>query len=364
MSTSKDKQFNPEICDFPGDLSAISLSVLASLPMGVVAFARDLRVIHANELAEQMLDLGDFLDSSLACGAEPKVWGDWKSSLNEIVSTAQTATFDSVEYSRTDSTRFLRIILSPLKSQSTGEIIGGLAIIEDITSKDSIAREHSQAERLAAVGKVAGKVAHELNNPMDGILRYINLSIRAIEKQQFEKPIEYLSQCRSGLMRMVRIIGELLEFSRGRHLALEFAPIDKIVTEAVKAMESNCSGVEIEVIDNLEIIDKTFRGDNIFQVFCNLIKNAADAMQGDGRLDITISACDQEITVEFKDSGPGFPQEHAQSIFEPFFTTKEDGRGTGLGLAICKDIIEKYEGRIEAINGKQGGSIFTVYLPV
>ncbi|MBW8016868.1 MAG: PAS domain-containing protein [Planctomycetes bacterium] len=363
MSRSNGKQFNPDMSDFSGDVMEISPSVLASLPMGVVAFAPDLRVIHANDIAAELLDLGESLDRSLAVGGDQKVWGDWKSSLDEVVETGQTATFDSVEYSRPDSVRLLRIIITPLKSHSTNQITGGIAVIEDITGKDNIANELSQAERLAAIGKVAGKVAHELNNPMDGILRYINLSIRAIENKQFEKPVGYLSQCRSGLMRMVRIIGELLEFSRGMCPTLQFAPIEKIVTEAVKAMEPKCSGVDIAVIDDLKIIDKKFRGDNLFQVFCNLIKNAADAIQGDGSLDITISGTADEIAVEFKDTGPGFLPEHAESIFEPFFTTKAEGAGTGLGLAICKDIIEKYKGRIEAINNAQGGSIFTVYLP-
>ena len=364
MFRSDEKQLNPDIFDLQGDVLVISPSVLASLPMGVVAFAPDMKILHANDLAAKLLDLGDYLDNSFARGADPNVWGDWKSSLGEVVSTGQTATFDSVEYSTRGSLRLLRIILTPLKSHSTSRITGGLATIEDITGKDSVAHEHSQAERLAAVGKVAGKVAHELNNPMDGILRYINLSIRAIEKQQFEKPVEYLNECRSGLMRMVRIIGELLEFSRGRHLELQFTSIQKILAEAVKAMEPKCTGVDIAVTDDLENTNNKFEGDNLLQVFCNLIKNAADAMEGNGALDVTISGTDEEVVVEFKDTGPGFPAEHAGSIFEPFFTTKENGAGTGLGLAICKDIIEKYKGRIEAINNEQIGSKFTVYLPI
>lgn len=364
MSKFPKKQYESKITALQGGDMELLPSVLASLPMGVVAFAPDLSVIHANAIAGELLELDGRIDTSFAVGAEPKVWGNWKSSLDEVLETGHTATFDSVEYSRPGSTRHLRIIISPMKSHSNGAIIGGITVIEDITGKDSIANELSQAERLAAVGKVAGRVAHELNNPMDGILRYINLSIRAIEKQQFDKPVEYLSQCRSGLMRMVGIIGDLLEFSRGRHLELEFAPVGIIIDEAVKAMESKCSGIQIGIYDNLETGEKKFRGDNLFQVFCNLIKNAADAMQSDGSLDITIYQSSDEIAIEFKDTGPGFLPAHAQSIFEPFFTTKSEGTGSGLGLAICKDIIEKYEGRIEAVNNKNGGSTFTVYLPL
>jgi two-component system NtrC family sensor kinase len=364
MMRSKDKQFKPEMSDIEDGLHSIAPSLLGSLPMGIVAFSSDLKVIHANDQAGQLLEIGEYMHRSLACGTEAKVWGDWKSSLVEVLETGHKATFDSVEYVRGDSVVHLKIVLTPLISHSTGKISGGLTIVEDTTRKDSVANELSHAERLAAIGKVAGKVAHELNNPMDGILRYINLSIRAIENQQFDKPVGYLNECRSGLMRMVQIIGELLEFSRGRYLAMEYSPIEDIVSEAVRAMESKCPGVTVEVFCEDLKIDTEFRGDNIFQVFCNLIKNAADAMDGIGSLKIKLSATGEEVAVEFKDDGTGISPDHADSIFEPFFTTKENGRGTGLGLAICKDIIEKYEGRIQAGNNPDGGSVFTVYLPL
>ena len=104
---------------------------------------------------------------------------------------------------------------------------------------------------------------------------------------------------------------------------------------------------------------------NLFQVFCNLIKNAVDAMPDGGELTIkTRLESDDTVSIEFRDTGQGFPPEHSKMIFEPFFTTKGSGRGTGLGLAICEDIIEKYNGRITAQNAQTGGSIFTVYLPL
>ncbi len=364
MPRSKDNQFKSEVCNFDDVLQSIAPSLLRSLPMGIVAFSLDLRVIHANDQAGRLLEIGEYMHKSLACGTEAKVWGDWESSLVEVLEAGDKSTFDSVEYVRGDSVFQLKIVLTPLISHKSKMISGGLAIIEDTTHKDSIANELSHAERLAAVGKVAGKVAHELNNPMDGILRYINLSIRAIENEQFDKPVGYLNECRSGLMRMVQIIGELLEFSRGRYLTMEYSPIEEIVCESVRAMESKCPGVTVEVLSGAVKIDKEFRGDNLFQVFCNLIKNAADAMDGSGSLDITLTATDEEVAVEFKDNGIGFSPDHVDAIFEPFFTTKENGRGTGLGLAICKDIIEKYEGRIQAENNPEGGSVFTVYLPL
>lgn len=332
--------------------------------MGVVAFDEQLKIIQSNDLARKLLVQADHIDHSLDEGTEARVWGSWSDSIKSIISIGRTADFDTVQYTRDGEQRLLRIIFSPLTHSYSQDIIGGLAVIEDVTGKDSVNQQLSQTERHAAIGKVAAKVAHELNNPMDGILRYINMSIRAIDNKEFEKPKDYLAQCKSGLMRMVRIIGELLEFSRGRYLVVENATVKCIVGEAVKSMEAKSPGIKINIDSVHDRTDSKFRGDNLFQVFCNLIKNAIDAMGGAGVLDISIRRVHHEIAIEFKDTGSGFPDEHAQSIFEPFFTTKQNGRGTGLGLAICKDIIEKYEGRITAGNNQNGGSVFTVYLPV
>ena len=106
------------------------------------------------------------------------------------------------------------------------------------------------------------------------------------------------------------------------------------------------------------------RSSNLYQVFCNLIKNAVDAMHGHGQLTVTISCRDDMLSVAFKDTGKGFAPESAEELFEPFYTTKGHGKGTGLGLAICKDIVEKYDGSIKAENNPDRGSTFTVELPL
>ena len=163
---------------------------------------------------------------------------------------------------------------------------------------------------------------------------------------------------------MVQIISELLEFSRNTYTAFDYASIERIVNDAVKSMEHIAGDVDIQIINNCPPHLPHLRSNNLFQVFCNLVKNAVDAMQGTGQLKISTNLIDDKVVVEFRDSGPGFPPENAQAIFEPFFTTKTHGSGTGLGLAICKDIIEKYNGKITAENDPEQGSIFTVYIPL
>ena len=340
-------------------------SIVQSLPIGVIAFDSDLKIIEANAQAEKLIELGDFIDESLAKGTDsPGSPGlNWTEQLKSVVLTGKTCEFDSVDYKLNGKTKLLQIVCTPLKKAKTARILGGAVIIEDITEKVNVQRQLANAEKLATVGKLASKVAHELNNPMDGILRYINLAIRIIEQEKLEKPKEYLTQCRQGLMRMVQIVSELLEFSRSTYASLEYVELEQIIEDAIRTMDMRAEACNIRVLRNYSRGIPQIRNGSLFQVFCNLIKNALDAMPTGGKLSIsTRLAADNTAVVEFHDTGTGLPVEHADAIFEPFFTTKD--RGTGLGLAICKDIVERYHGRITAENAPQGGSIFTVYLPV
>ena len=341
-------------------------SIIESVCLGIVAFDREFRIIRANSRAAQLIDIGEYIDRSLAAGTDAKVWGNWSKLLESTITTGHKGDFKAVRYSFNGQKRLLHIVCTPLKERTSQQVGGAVVVIEDVTEKADIEGQLAQAERFAAVGKVASKVAHELNNPMDGILRYLNLALRVIDKQDLDKATEYLHQCRAGLGRMVQIISELLEFSRSTYPAFEHGPVDQIVEAAVKAMESQAKGIDVQVIRDFSGDMPRFRGSNLFQVFSNLIKNAIDAMEGAGQLRITISDNEEMLMIEFCDTGPGFVPENAEIIFEPFFTTKRRGRGAGLGLglAICKDIIEKYDGRITARNVPEGGSIFTVHLPL
>jgi len=339
-------------------------SIVRSLPIGVVAFDRDLKIIEANSQAAKLIELGRYIDKSLAKGTDDKVWPGWTEKLKSVIAKGKSRGFDNVSYTCNGKTKLLRIVCSPLRKKKTKRNLGGTITIEDITEKVGIQRQLANAERLAAVGKLASKVAHELNNPMDGILRYINLAIRIIEQENLEKPKEYLTQCRQGLMRMVQIVSELLEFSRTTYASLEYVKIEQIIEDAIKTMDTRAGTSNVRVLRNYAPDIPQIGNGNLFQVFCNLIKNALDAMPDGGELSIsTRLAADDTAVVEFRDTGTGLPAENTDIIFEPFFTTKDKDKGTGLGLAICKDIVERYHGRITAENAPHGGSIFTVYLP-
>ena len=357
---------NLQVLNFNSGL--LANSIFQSLPFGILIFDKDLRIIEANPQAANMVELGQFIDKTLETEVRnfPTLEKNWSGQLQSVISKGTSLNFEGLQFTRKNKNkiRTIKIICSPLKT-ANGEIFGGSLILEDITEKLNIQHQLENSEKLAAIGKLASKVAHELNNPLDGIQRYLNLSSRAVEKQNHEKLNEYLEQCRQGVSRMAHIVSELLEFSRSRGKFFEKIKIEEIIDDAIKSMSAAAenSNVKIET-DYHHDIPKIAMG-NLYQVFCNLIKNAVSAMPNGGKLRITTCLTeDKTIIAEFRDTGTGFAPEHTDLLFEPFFTTKEKDKGTGLGLAICKDIVERYSGKITAENTPGGGSIFTVFIPL
>jgi C4-dicarboxylate-specific signal transduction histidine kinase len=342
------------------DLSSLFASILDFLGIGLIVFDRNLEIRYSSAHAGRLLKLKDRIDQSLDAATDSKV--DWKTLLEHPLADNQQVRLATIRTSVDGNNRILNLSCVPIRTPDE-LTLGGAVVVEDITEKISRENELSQAERLITMGKVAGKVAHELNNPMDGILRYLNLAMRILEQGDIEKAKEYLRQSRTGLLRMVHILSELLEFSRSSSQAMEPAPLDTIVQDALSATASALTGIEVQIIRKYQGQALSMRNDSLFQVFCNLIKNACDAMQGKGRLIITIEQTSENWLISFLDTGPGILPELRESIFQPFFTTKPSGKGVGLGLAICKDLVEKHKGTITVHCPDEGGSLFTVRLP-
>lgn len=342
-----------------------ALSCLAdSLGIGIVVFDHKLQILQTAGPIEQMFHLKPSLDQTLAQGTDKNVWNEWTELLMKALKTNQHAEFHEVHYKKFTSFKLFNLFFIPANIPENPPPKGGMMLVMDITHTSSQEHQYLQAERFMSIGKITGRVAHELNNPLDGILRYINLSLRVLDLDQPNKAKEYLQHCRTGLKRMTQILGELLEFSRSTHLALEQLPLDRLLEDALHALESRLEGIQISLDRQYSGPCLMVRSDSMFQVFCNLIKNAGDAMEGKGQLQILLIRLEDTWQVSFRDSGPGFDPDRKEDLFQPFFTTKPFGRGTGLGLAICKDIVEKFGGTITADNIPEGGSIFTIHLPL
>ena len=208
------------------------------------------------------------------------------------------------------------------------------------------------------------KLAHELRNPLDGVLRFINLSLA--DQHPAERQRRYLLASKQGLERLTGIVEGLAGLGRQALPTDEPVDANEMIRQAVLLQEGKAQerGIEVE-LDLAEGLPPVVGGRGLFQVFTNLISNAYDAMEKTGgRLRITSRRQGwNRIVVEVSDSGPGMPPEVVERVFLPFFTTKGPGKGMGLGLAVCREIIGRLCGRIEVDSKPGQGTTFTVTVP-
>jgi signal transduction histidine kinase len=348
----------------PEHLSETGRQVFQSLPLGLVVFDARLRIMQHNQAASFLVEQTESMIDALSQSTLESRYEDWEQVFREVLTHGREHRFEQVLYSPSEKQeRLLNLLCSPLRDEETGAVTGGLLVIEDVTAAVSMEKRLAVSERLAAVGKLAAKVAHELNNPLDGILRYLNLALRAEQVGKTEKINDYLSSARKGLLRMAEIVRELGEFSRSTATTFDDTGINAVVEEAVKVMSDKAVANGVSVVCTLSEDMPAIRGANLFQVFCNLIKNAIDAMPDGGTLTVKTAVNDRDVSIRFQDTGMGIDDD-IDRLFEPFYTTKEAGKGTGLGLAISKDIVEKYNGRISVEKREQGGTTFSISIPL
>jgi two-component system NtrC family sensor kinase len=221
-----------------------------------------------------------------------------------------------------------------------------------------------QSEKLASLGKLAAGVAHEINNPLGGILIYSHLLLEETEKstpeyENLRKIIKETARCKD-------IVKGLLEFARPKEPEMAPTDINDVVNRALSIFERQALFQNIRIIKSYSDLPRIVAdGAQLQQVFTNIIVNAAEAMDGNGVLTIKTSLDTKTecIKIGFTDSGHGIKEEDKERLFEPFFTTKEVGKGTGLGLAISYSIVQKHQGSIEVESEIGKGSTFTVILP-
>jgi two-component system NtrC family sensor kinase len=209
-------------------------------------------------------------------------------------------------------------------------------------------------------------VAHEINNPLTGIVTYSHLLLeRSVvgngTRESLEKIVKQANRCRD-------IIRGLLDFARQRKPEKRLSNVNRVLEECVSLVDNQALFHNIRIVQHLaqDLPKVLMDPSQIQQVFMNMIINAAEAMHGNGQLTITTRhvLADSAVEVEFTDSGHGIKEEDLDRIFNPFFTTKEVGHGTGLGLAISYGIVQEHKGTITVESQEGQGATFTIRLPV
>ncbi|NPB09719.1 MAG: PAS domain-containing protein [Thermodesulfobacteria bacterium] len=237
-------------------------------------------------------------------------------------------------------------------------------LVRDVSERRATEKMWLQAERLTAMGKLAGEIAHEINNPLGGIMLYGNL---LKEDLPAESPLlEYVDKIIKLATRCRIIAKALLNFGRPEDGLEEWVDVNRVLQDMFSLIADHrlFRGIDVrwELTEGLPLVQGN--RSQLEQVVLNLIINAGEAMEGRGVLTLRTYASEDEMVIfEVEDTGPGIPPELVSRIFEPFFTTKTGGKGTGLGLAICHGIVKRHGGKIEVESKPGEGALFRVKLP-
>ncbi|OGN91410.1 MAG: hypothetical protein A2Z75_05180 [Chloroflexi bacterium RBG_13_50_10] len=281
--------------------------------------------------------------------------------------------FERTTIKKDGTLNFSEMSVLPLRNER-GEIIGFRGITRDLTERKKAEEERKQLEqraqlasRLASVGELASGVAHEVNNPLTGVIGYAHLLLarKDIPKDMIHD-VEIINE---GAQRVAGIVKKLLAFARQTKPEQRYVNINELIRNTLDlqayALAANNIKVSLQLARDLPttIADPG----QLQQVFLNLIMNAETEMKlihNSGKLLIKTEKIDNTIRISFKDNGPGISEEHLESIFDPFFTTREVGQGTGLGLSVCHGIMTEHKGRIWAESQLGKGATFILELPI
>lgn len=231
-----------------------------------------------------------------------------------------------------------------------------------------------QAAKMAALGKMAAGVAHEINNPLQIIGDQAGWMKDLLSEEEFRGSANYheledcLKKIERNLERCRSITHRMLRFGRRMEPTLEQVDVHSLIDETITFLENEARFREIEIKTHYSAKTPPITTDRaqLQQVFLNLLDNALDAVGRNGIIEVKTSynsGSPGEVVIDFTDSGPGIPADMLSKVFDPFFTTKAANEGTGLGLSISYSIIEKLGGRISAASDGQHGAIFTIRMP-
>lgn len=251
---------------------------------------------------------------------------------------------------------------TPLKSEG-----GTLMVIKDTSQIVTLQKQLLQSEKLSALGQMISGVAHELNNPLAGILGYSQL---LLEQTLTEENCRDVSVIVREAMRCKKIVQNLLTFARQHTFERNTLRMHDVLETVLELRMYQLTVDSVQVVKEFDPALPAVIGDfyQLQQVFLNLINNAHYALRlserREKRLVVRTARADSQVVIQVSDNGVGMSPEVQTRIFDPFFTTKEVGQGTGLGLSICYGIVQSHRGTLEVVSSPEQGTTFTVKLPI
>ena len=290
---------------------------------------------------------------------------------NAIKKGSSTNRRDVEIYGKDDKPIPCNITAFPLRN-TEGEIVGMAEIFRDASELKALTSQLLQSDRLAILGQVSAGVAHEINNPLNGILTYIKLMNRKLQDNPAvaESLGKYLDTMERETRNMARIVRNLLDFSRRKDPEIVPLQLGEVMDQSLLLLgdQLKVRNIQVEREDDPGVPDVTGDFGQLQQVFVNIVLNSIQAMPDGGRLSIRVTAEGKRksfVSVGISDTGCGISEENVARIFEPLFTTKggKDSVGLGLGLAIAQRIIEEHHGSIDVTSRVGEGTTFKIRFP-
>lgn len=336
---------------------ALTDRVLGSTPNAVAVVGQDLRIIIVNKAFERTFKLSE----GFAAGREIGEIIPHPHLIEAISQVFASGESQQLEFRLTGSALAMVLTASIISTQKNEVLV----MLRDITGERALQERLYLTDRLASVGEMAAGIAHELNNPLTGVVGLSQLLLESGIPEDIRADIQSIN---SEGLRAAGIVKNLLSFARSHTLTSEPTNLNTAIGEVLRLRAHEHSMQNIEVITHLaDIRNIAIDCFQMQQVFLNIILNAEQAMADSHQkktITVTTEAFAGIIRISFANSGPQIPPEILNRIFDPFFTTKEVGKGTGLGLSICYGIVTKQGGKIYAQNQDVRGVAFIIELPL
>ena len=333
-------------------------SILNTVDLAIVTSSFEGRILSSNRAAEDMFGSG-LVGSRIALLFENPASGE------EILRAAvEKGKFDGeVVMKRGDGRSFPAYLSIRQIFDARGKATAIMCVVRDITSekeKERLEKQIFEAEKLASLGQLAAGVAHEINNPLTSVTLITEQLLKEVEDGRVRRKLKVIERQVEGAARIAR---SLLNFARQVTPEIRDVDINAILDKVLEELSVQMGRISLE--KDYGKLPKV-KGDELQlrQAFTNVILNAIQAIEGEGKITVKTRAERDAVVVTISDTGRGIPEEHLSRIFEPFFTTKELGKGTGLGLAIVHGIIERHGGKIEVESEVGKGTSFTITLPL
>lgn len=375
LSVHYESAINASISQAREEHRKFTESVLDALPVSIYVIDRDYKIVSWNrqrEIGVQGMPREAVIGRNVFQVFSKYPQGRLRQEFERAFRTGSIERIEQQTVDQSGATQHWMVSKIPMRAETTGEITHVITVGEDVTMRVEAIHAAGRAEKLAAVGRLAAGVVHEINNPLATISACAESLESRVEEGAFGASAEvddlheYLGLIRSEAFRCKAITNGLLDFSRVRtsnRLMLDIADLIKSSANLVAHQKRGSDiNIKFELEDDLPQIYAD--GGQLQQAIIALATNAIDAMPDGGALTFRAKPSNNRVIIEVQDSGIGIAPENLSKVFEPFFTTKEVGKGTGLGLAVCYGIVTEHGGRLSVRSNLGIGTTFTIFLPI